>query len=614
MSYLILEFILPVSYPTPYSLKGDKSFWKTAVAELKLGTENFNELHQLSFSKRTTRIASMGSCFAQHVGKWLIHGGFNFKTSQLERQQISSFAFGNIYTPRCFLQWLDLAESNENVSDDSGIAVEKDRFFDLLRPNFNVEGFDSHEALKAARVAATNELKEIIKETDVLVFTLGLVEAWQDKQNITYPSCPGIMSGTFDPKIYKLHVFSYEEVREDVLSICHRLRLINPELKMVLTVSPVPLTATATEKHVLVASQYAKSVLRAVAGFLSDSYGYIDYFPSYEIITAPKAGDFRFQSNLRSVTPEGVSYVMSHFQSAFHNDIKVAAKKTLDDVNSAYHKDEAAPFRHTLICPKALAAEAVCEEELAEATRLLSKKSTSQNTQSKGLTLFGDSHLGKLSTAYTQLGVDHCGGMVMNGSGFAQRKFALCDVEYFVPLESAESRKLWAPILANLQVHESMKLETKSNIISNIGLQTHQTVARLYQWMQAQNSRDINNIKLEDYVDYFNEDQSDQLSILFNLKDAGHNLIVVSDPPFSKYFPEVSDMTNLIFGYIEAMEYIFGQFGVNFFNAVTAFEEDGLDPDVYKSNVSYEDGQHDWIHGNDDYYIWLASKLTKFMQ
>jgi hypothetical protein len=85
---------------------------------------------------------------------------------------------------------------------------------------------------------------------------------------------------------------------------------------MVLTVSPVPLTATATGRHALVATTHSKSVLRAAAGQLADERDDVDYFPSYEIISGfPYRAAF-YEPNLRTVTPDGVAFVMRHFFQA----------------------------------------------------------------------------------------------------------------------------------------------------------------------------------------------------------------------------------------------------------------------------------------------------------
>ena len=91
------------------------------------------------------------------------------------------------------------------------------------------------------------------------------------------------------------------------------MQQINPTVRFVLTVSPVPLTATATSSHVLLATTYSKSVLRAVAGSLAERFADVDYFPSYEVVMSHPSRGIYFEQNMRSVTPAGVEAVMAYF-------------------------------------------------------------------------------------------------------------------------------------------------------------------------------------------------------------------------------------------------------------------------------------------------------------
>jgi len=79
--------------------------------------------------------------------------------------------------------------------------------------------------------------------------------------------------------------------------------------------SPVPLTATATDNHVLSAAVYSKSVLRGVAGEMAEDFEDVTYFPSYEIIASHPSGGMFFNPDQRTVNPFGVDYVMTHFFS-----------------------------------------------------------------------------------------------------------------------------------------------------------------------------------------------------------------------------------------------------------------------------------------------------------
>ncbi|HEX8470195.1 MAG TPA: GSCFA domain-containing protein, partial [Brevundimonas sp.] len=130
---------------------------------------------------------------------------------------------------------------------------------------------------------------------------------------LEYPSCPGIIAGEYSQDRYVFHNQTMAEVMETMDECFHLLQSLRPGLRILLTVSPVPLTATKTGDHVLVASTHSKSVLRAVAGELTAREMLYDYFPSYEIITAPAFRGYFFAPNMREVSPRGVDFVMTHF-------------------------------------------------------------------------------------------------------------------------------------------------------------------------------------------------------------------------------------------------------------------------------------------------------------
>lgn len=134
------------------------------------------------------------------------------------------------------------------------------------------------------------------------------------------PMAPGTIAGAWSERQYTFKNFSFAEIHDHFLE--YRKLLLsrsNPNRpRFLLTVSPVPLTATATSGHVRggVATTYSKSVLRAVAGELANEFGDVDYFPSFEIICNPWAPQTYYSSNLRSVSASGVQTVMKGFLGA----------------------------------------------------------------------------------------------------------------------------------------------------------------------------------------------------------------------------------------------------------------------------------------------------------
>ena len=129
----------------------------------------------------------------------------------------------------------------------------------------------------------------------------------------------------------------YGEIIEDMEQFFQIMRSINPNMKFVLTVSPVPLTATATEHNVVVASSYSKAVLRAVAGDLAARHDWVDYFPSYEIISSiPMRSQF-YNPDMRTIVADGVAHVMKSFFSQHAKPVQdlamiLAAEPDPDDI------------------------------------------------------------------------------------------------------------------------------------------------------------------------------------------------------------------------------------------------------------------------------------------
>lgn len=306
----------------PYSDLPERQFWSTAVGRREaldirdLWTPKFRIVPK-------DRVVTFGSCFAEHFSRALVGRGWGWTDFEpppvtLDAEMARQFNYGvfsartgNIYSARMMQQWLEWAVGAAAVPD---IVWEKDgRFYDPFRPAIEPEGFASPEELRASRELTLEALARAVRDCTVFVFTLGLTECWRDIDNFEYAVCPGTVAGRFDAS---RHRFVNQSSREVVTSMREVLRILeeaNPNIRVLLTVSPVPLTATASGEHVLVATSRSKSVLRAAADVIADENRRVDYFPSYEIITAPPFEGRFFAENKRSVRQEGVDHVMAQF-------------------------------------------------------------------------------------------------------------------------------------------------------------------------------------------------------------------------------------------------------------------------------------------------------------
>lgn len=312
----------------PYQQVPEKGYWRTAIADRAVF--DIGDLWQPKFQLQAQDpVATYGSCFAQHIGRalaarehtWLITEPLPAPAlcpPELAKEfnyGIFSARTGNIYTTSLLRQWtqwaLDPAGTPDEVWEQGG------NFIDPFRPQIEPGGFRSQADLMKSRLQAVACFKRSIEQARYFVFTMGLTESWFNAQHgYEYPMCPGTIAGQYSADLHRFCNQTAAQVAEGLRGAVDNMRRINPAIKLILTVSPVPLTATASGQHVLVATTYSKSVLRTVAGEVAASDSDIDYFPSYEIITGTPFEGIFFERNKRSVHPRGVDFVMDNFFGA----------------------------------------------------------------------------------------------------------------------------------------------------------------------------------------------------------------------------------------------------------------------------------------------------------
>lgn len=325
------------------------------------------------------RVATAGSCFAQHIARHLKKNGFNYyvvedghpiATQEMRDRYnygVFSARYGNIYTSRQLVQLFQRANGEYEAKTDFWRSPKVAGFIDPQRPTIQPDGFSSREELRADRAQHLRLVREMFETLDVFVFTLGLTEMWFDRADgMALPVCPGVSGGEYDAATTGFRNLSASEIVNDMVEVFERLFAMNGKAKAILTVSPVPLAATALPRHVLTSTTYSKAVLRVAAEEICARFPNVAYFPSYEIVTGAFSRGRYFADDLRSVTEEGVEHVMrlvlAHATEMGAGTPAAAPPPKQEDVQAAHAREMANVVQ-------ALCDEEMIERSMAEAER-----------------------------------------------------------------------------------------------------------------------------------------------------------------------------------------------------------------------------------------------------
>lgn len=312
---------------SPYHKLERRAFWRFGVEGRRSFAEA--EMFRPSFAiDAGTRVATAGSCFAQHVGRALRAAGVDVIDAEPVPEGVSdsvakdhgyrlfSARHGNIYTAAHLAQLA--REAWEGFRPAEPVWALGERFVDSQRPSVEPLGHDTAEEVIWHRERHLERIRAAWGQADVFVFTFGLTEAFRHRDSGTvFPMAPGVLGGSYDPAVHGFHNFTVAETVAAFRGFMARMRAVNPGVRFLITVSPVPLAATASGDHVEVATVRSKSILRAACDEIVQAETGVDYFPSYEIITSPSTGGRFYRENLRDVTEEGVATVMATLRASY---------------------------------------------------------------------------------------------------------------------------------------------------------------------------------------------------------------------------------------------------------------------------------------------------------
>ena len=292
------------------------------------GKYAFQRLHRTCFTPHVIpkfrfsgddKFYAIGSCFARGIENALAarqviveSAAPEFAKLQPANREPSGLGFLNKYNTYSILNELRWAlDPNAVFPRDSIVQLTRTTWYDP-HTNPTLEFVDFKETLE--RRALMQTVTKRIKDCRAVVVTLGLAEVWRDvKADVFVNRTPIPSLIKTEPDRYEFQLSSFAQNWAN-LEMIHRLLMMygHSDVRIIVTVSPVPLMNTFSTMDIVVANSWAKSLLRAVSQEWAAVHSNVDYFPSYEIVQNSDCREM-WEDDLRHVKGPGVQQIMDVF-------------------------------------------------------------------------------------------------------------------------------------------------------------------------------------------------------------------------------------------------------------------------------------------------------------
>lgn len=283
-------------------------------------------------------VFAIGSCFARNIERTLVDLGMHVPSQEFDfgvvgAEMARSSSLFNKYSVHSMLNELQWALERETYPEDDLIFTLPGGVYADLQLGMTRLEYPMDE-IKKFRNSYLDTMAQV-KNADVIIITLGYVEAWYDNKMGIYINAPAPASLVKeDPTRFSFHVLGYQDVLKGMNDIYELLKKHRTKpMRMLVTVSPVPLLATFRDMDVLVANTYSKSVQRAALEEFSNSNEGVDYFPSYEFVTMSDPNAAWARDDYRHVSPYLVTRIMHSVVNSYFPEIP-------DETRQAMHASE----------------------------------------------------------------------------------------------------------------------------------------------------------------------------------------------------------------------------------------------------------------------------------
>jgi SAM-dependent methyltransferase len=229
----------------------------------------------------------IGSCFARNVEEHLIYRGQTVLSKRIicpaEEWPTRANGFVNKFTTNSILNEIEWT-INPPIIDHALFEETASGWSDLqLAPG--VRPVSLERAINR-RAYLLNDYFSRLQDASVVILTLGLNEVWHDAKSGRYLNAPpSFYSVRREPQRYSLEISDVAANVKALERIRELLVRLRPSVRLIVTVSPVPMGNTFSGKDVAVANTLSKATLRVAAETFARDNDDVDYFPTFDMIS-----------------------------------------------------------------------------------------------------------------------------------------------------------------------------------------------------------------------------------------------------------------------------------------------------------------------------------------
>jgi len=254
-----------------------------------------------------------GSCFAVNIGNLLAE--YKFKTHVNPD--------GILFNPNSIYNSLNNILQNNKTTER--FILEREGLFYSFLHHTSFSSADKTDLIK--KLNSENDIAhQFLKSANILIITFGTAFSYYHKKLAeTIANCHKQAADTFEKKLSEVNdiVTSYSNLIQE-------LKILNPALKIVFTVSPVKYLKDGVEENNLSKSTLVLSIHKIIAENLN-----CFYFPAFELVN-DDLRDYRFyKEDLAHPNQMAIEYIWQKFSECYFSSKTLELNEQIHKLNQA---------------------------------------------------------------------------------------------------------------------------------------------------------------------------------------------------------------------------------------------------------------------------------------